>query len=78
MNGFLIRLRLILKLWFTSLYSIFVMLLIPIAAYVIYSPVPIQLKTYRVLFMKRRRRFGSCSSCNGACRLILIRNFMAN
>ena len=37
MNGFLIRLRLILKLWFTSVYSICVMLLIPIVAFVIYS-----------------------------------------
>lgn len=37
MSGLLIRLRLILKLWFTSLYSILVMLLIPIAALVIYS-----------------------------------------
>ena len=37
MNGFLIRLRLILKLWFTSVYSICVMLLIPIVAIVIYN-----------------------------------------
>lgn len=37
MNGLGIRLRLFLKLWFTSLYAILVMLLIPIAALVIYS-----------------------------------------
>ena len=37
MSGWLIRLRLFLKLWFTSFYSILVMLLIPIAAYVIHS-----------------------------------------
>ena len=37
MSGFLIRLRLILKLWFTSVYSICVMLLIPIVAFVIYN-----------------------------------------
>ena len=35
MRGFLIRLRLFLKLWFTSAYSIVMMLLIPIAAYFI-------------------------------------------
>lgn len=37
MSGFLIRFRLFLKLWFTSLYAMLVMLLIPVAAYVIYS-----------------------------------------
>lgn len=37
MNGLLVRLRLFLKLWFTSFYSILLMLLIPIVAYVIYS-----------------------------------------
>ncbi|WP_210470775.1 hypothetical protein [Sporosarcina sp. 6E9] len=37
MSGGLIRLRLILKLWFTSVYSICVMLLIPIVAIVIYN-----------------------------------------
>ena len=37
MSGLLIRLRLFLKLWFTSIYSILVMLLIPVAAYVIHS-----------------------------------------
>ena len=37
MSGFLVRLQLILKLWFTSLYTILIMLLIPIAALVIYS-----------------------------------------
>ena len=37
MSGFLIRLRLILKLWFTSVYAILVMLLIPIVALVIYN-----------------------------------------
>ena len=36
MSGFLIRLRLFLKLWFTSFYSILIMLLIPVAAYIIY------------------------------------------
>ncbi|MEK3886424.1 hypothetical protein [Bacillus sp. FSL K6-3431] len=37
MSGFSIRQRLFLKIWFTSFYSILVMLLIPIAAYVINS-----------------------------------------
>ena len=37
MSGFLVRLQLILKLWFTSLYSILIMLLIPIVALVIYN-----------------------------------------
>ena len=37
MNGLMVRLRLYLKLWFTSLYTILVMLLIPITALVIYS-----------------------------------------
>ena len=37
MNGLGVRLRLFLKLWFTSLYTIFIMLLIPIAALAIYS-----------------------------------------
>lgn len=37
MSGFLVRLRLILALWFTSVYAILLMLLIPLAAYVIYS-----------------------------------------
>lgn len=37
MSGFLVRLQLILKLWFTSLYTILIMLLIPITSLVIYS-----------------------------------------
>ena len=37
MIGFGVRLRLFLKLWFTSLYTILIMLLIPITAFVIYS-----------------------------------------
>ena len=37
MSGFLVRLQLILKLWFTSLYTILIMLLIPIVALVIYN-----------------------------------------
>ncbi|GIN57991.1 hypothetical protein J8TS2_23100 [Lederbergia ruris] len=37
MNGFLIRLRLFLKLWFTSIYSFMSILLIPIIGIVIYN-----------------------------------------
>jgi hypothetical protein len=37
MSGFLIRLKLFLKLWLTSFYAMMVMLLIPVVAYVIYS-----------------------------------------
>ncbi len=37
MNGLRIRLKLILKLWFRSIYAIVTMLFIPIAAYIIYS-----------------------------------------
>lgn len=37
MNGFAIRLRLFLKLWFSSLYSLMIMALIPIAGLIIYN-----------------------------------------
>lgn len=36
MSGILVRLRLVLKLWFTSVYPIMLMLVIPVAAYLIY------------------------------------------
>lgn len=43
MSGFWVRLRLVLKLWFTSIYPIMIMLFIPVVGYLIYN-----LQTYTI------------------------------
>ncbi|MBW7474786.1 hypothetical protein K0T92_08510 [Paenibacillus oenotherae] len=53
MSGFSIRLQLWLKLWFTSLPAIILMLLLPVAAYVLYMASSYRLAFFTSLFYER-------------------------